>query len=48
MYSVTEWIWDVIALRPDLERKTLVLYRKRIGEGMYVNTVLWRAFDKAV
>jgi hypothetical protein len=25
-----------------------VLYRKRIREGMYANTVLWRAFDKAV
>ena len=30
------------------ERETLVLYRKRIREGMYVNTVLWRAFVKAV
>jgi hypothetical protein len=26
--------------KSDLERKTLVLYRKRIREGMYVNTVL--------
>ena len=29
----------------DDPRLTLVLYRKRIGEGTYVNTVLWRALS---